>query len=115
MPRGRPSPPKLTPSAIANHWAARTARVYRKAVAGSIAGLQECIAASLKVYPYAASAEAMIDSINSAIREWEEGAFRLHGPRVVSLDMASGKIEVRKTTFSETTASAQHLEQSPLS
>jgi hypothetical protein len=53
----------------------------------------------------------MIESINSAIREWEEGAFRLHGPRVVSLDRASGKIEVR-AAFSEMTAPTQHLEQS---
>jgi hypothetical protein len=53
----------------------------------------------------------MIDSINSAIREWEERAFRLHGPRVVSLDKASGKIEVR-TVFSEMAVPTQHLEQS---
>ena len=111
MPRGRSAPPKLTPRGDAHQWAAKTARVYRKAVAGSIVGLQEGIAASLRDCPCAASPEAMIESINSAIREWEEGAFRLHGPRVVSLDRASGKIEVR-AAFSEMTAPTQHLEQS---
>ena len=72
------------------------AQAYEAAARGNTTGLHNNIAAALRPGLFVSSTEdKLVRRVNTAIEQWERRSMRQPGPRLITLNEATGKVDVR--------------------